>query len=46
MPAEVPQRHKDLTGIEHGSRVLKSEIEIAPVFRRLPEHILVHALIC
>ncbi|MHB1667326.1 MAG: hypothetical protein ACYCSR_04110 [Thiomonas sp.] len=46
LPAEVSQRHKHLTGIERGSRVLKSEIEIAPVFRRLPEHILVHALIC
>ena len=29
--------YKSLADIERGFRVLKSEIEIAPVYRRLPE---------
>ncbi len=33
-------------GIERGFRVLKSEIEIAPVYHRLPERIRAHASIC
>lgn len=39
-------RYKALADIERGFRVLKSEIEIAPVFHRLPERIRAHALIC
>ncbi len=35
-PAEVVQRYKALADIERGFRVLKSEIEIAPVYHRLP----------
>lgn len=35
-----------LADIERGFRVLKSEIEIAPVFHRLPERIKAHASIC
>jgi transposase len=35
-----------LVDIERGFRVPKSEIEIAPVFHRLPERIRAHALIC
>ena len=34
-PTEVVQRYKALADIERGFRVLKSEIEIAPVFHRL-----------
>jgi transposase len=45
-PAEVVQRYKSLADIERGFRVLKSEIEIAPVFHRLPERIRAHASIC
>lgn len=45
-PEEVIVRYKSLADIERGFRVLKSEIEIAPVFHRLPERIRVHALIC
>ena len=45
-PAEVIARYKSLADIERGFRVLKSEIEIAPVFHRLPERIRAHALIC
>ena len=45
-PAEVVQRYKSLADIERGFRVLKSEIEIAPVFHRLPERIKAHASIC
>ena len=43
---EVVQRYKALADIERGFRVLKSEIEIAPVFHRLPERIQAHASIC
>lgn len=35
-PAKVVQRYKALADIERGFRVLKSEIEIAPVYHRLP----------
>jgi transposase len=45
-PAEIVRRYKALADIERGFRVLKSEIEIAPVFHRLPERIRAHALIC
>jgi transposase len=45
-PVEVVHRHKSLADIEPGFKVLKSEIEIAPVFHRLPERIKAHASIC
>ncbi|KAF5292570.1 hypothetical protein FQR65_LT20266 [Abscondita terminalis] len=45
-PHEMLQRYKALADIERGFRVLKSEIEIAPVFHRLPERIRAHASIC
>ena len=45
-PAEVVDRYKSLADIERGFKVLKSEIEIAPVFHRLPERIRAHASIC
>jgi transposase len=45
-PAEVVHRYKSLADIERGFKVLKSEIEIAPVFHRLPERIKAHASIC
>jgi hypothetical protein len=45
-PKEVVQRYKALADIERGFRVLKSEIEIAPVFHRLPDRIKAHASIC
>jgi transposase len=38
--------YKSLADIERGFHVLKSEIEIAPVFHRLPERIRAHASIC
>ncbi len=41
--------HRDeaaLANAERGFRVLKSDIEIAPVHHRLPERIHAHALIC
>ena len=44
--AQLIARYKALADIERGFRVLKSEIEIAPVFHRLPERIRAHALIC
>jgi transposase len=45
-PLEVIWRYKSLADIERGFRVLKSEIDIAPVFHRLPERIKAHASIC
>ena len=45
-PREVVKRYKALADIERGFRVLKSEIEIAPVFHRLPERIKAHASLC
>lgn len=44
--AEVAQRYKSLADIERGFRVLKSDIEIGPVYHRLPQRIRAHALIC
>lgn len=43
---EVLARYKALADIERGFRVLKSDLEIAPVFHRLPNRIRAHALIC
>jgi transposase len=43
---EIVHRYKSLADIERGFKVLKSEIEIAPVFHRLPERIRAHASIC
>jgi hypothetical protein len=45
-PAEAVRRYKELADIERGFRVLKSDIEIAPVHHRLPDRIRAHALIC
>lgn len=43
---QIVQRYKALADIERGFRVLKSEIEIAPVYHRLPQRIRAHAQIC
>ena len=43
---EIVYRYKSLADIERGFRVLKSDLEIAPVYHRLPERIRAHALIC
>jgi transposase len=45
-PEEIVARYRSLADIERGFRVLKSEIEIAPVYHRLPDRIRAHALIC
>ena len=42
----IVARYKSLADIERGFKVLKSEIEIAPVFHRLPDRIRAHASIC
>ena len=44
--AEVVKRYKSLADIERGFRALKSEIEIGPVYHRLPKRIRAHALVC
>jgi len=43
---EIVRRYKSLADIERGFRVLKSEIEMAPVYHRLPDRIRAHASIC
>ena len=45
-PDEVVKRYKSLADIERGFRVLKSELEIGPIYHRLPERIHAHASIC
>jgi transposase len=45
-PTEAVERYRSLADIERGFRVLKSDIEIAPVHHRLPDRIRAHALIC
>jgi transposase len=45
-PDQVIDRYKSLADIERGFRVLKSEIEIGPVYHRLPDRIRAHAAIC
>jgi transposase len=45
-PAQVVDRYKSLADIERGFRALKSDIEIGPVYHRLPKRIRAHALIC
>ena len=43
---QIVERYKALADIERGFRVLKSEIEIAPVYHRKADRIRAHALIC
>ena len=45
-PGHVIERYKSLADIERGFKVLKSELEIGPVYHRLPERIRAHASIC
>ena len=44
--ATLIERYKALADIERGFKVLKSEIEIGPVYHRLPERIRAHATLC
>ena len=45
-PEEIVARYKSLADIERGFKVLKSELEIGPVYHRLPERIPAHTAIC
>lgn len=45
-PEQIVERYRAQAVIERGFRVLKSDIEIAPVYHRLPDRIRAHALIC
>lgn len=45
-PEQIIGRYKALADIERGFKVLKSEIDIAPVYHRLPQRIKAHAMIC
>ena len=44
-PQEVVKRYQSLADIERGFRVLKSELEIGPMYHRLPDRIRAHAAI-
>ena len=46
VPGKIIERYKSLADIERGFKVLKSELEIGPVYHRLPERIRAHASIC
>jgi transposase len=43
---EIVRRYKSLADIERGFRILKQDLEIGPVYHRLPDRIRAHALIC
>jgi hypothetical protein len=43
---EIIDRYKSLADIERGFHILKSDIEIGPVYHRLPQRIRAHAAIC
>ena len=45
-PKEVVASYKALAEIERGFNILKSEIEIAPVFHRLPDRIRAQTMLC
>ena len=45
-PDEVVKRYKSLADFERGFRVLKSEIEIGPIYHRLPDRIRANVSIC
>jgi transposase len=45
-PEDVVCRYKSLADIERGFRVMKSALEIGPVYHRLPDRIRAHAAIC
>jgi hypothetical protein len=45
-PVQIIERYKALADIERGFRVLKSELEIGPIYHRLPDRIRAHAAIC
>ena len=45
-PEDVVKRYKSLADIEWGFRVLKSELEIGPMYHSLPVRLRVHAAIC
>lgn len=43
---EIVAHYKSLADIERGFRVLKSDLEIGPIYHRLPRRIKAHATIC
>ena len=45
-PDQVVAHYKSLADIERGFKVLKSDIEIGPVYHRLPQRIRAHAMVC
>jgi transposase len=45
-PRQIVQHYKALADIERGFRVMKSDLEIGPIYHRLPRRIRAHATIC
>lgn len=43
---QIVERYQSLADIERGFKVLKSQIEIGPIYHRLPDRIRAHAAIC
>jgi transposase len=44
--AALIRRYKELADIERGFRILKSQLDIAPVYHRLPDRLRAHTFIC
>ena len=43
---QLVAQYKDLADIERGFRIMKNQLEIAPVYHRLPDRIRAHTFIC
>lgn len=43
---QLVAQYKDLADIERGFRILKSQLEVGPVYHRLPDRIRAHTFIC
>ena len=45
-PEQLIAQYKDLADIERGFRIMKNQLDIAPVHHRLPDRIRAHTFIC
>jgi len=45
-PEQLVAQYKDLADIERGFRIMKNQLDIAPVHHRLPDRIRAHTFIC
>ena len=45
-PEQLVAQYKDLADIERGFRIMKNQLDLAPVYHRLPDRIRAHTFIC